>query len=52
MRDAIIFLMGTGAGGIAGYMIRDFQIYMADEMKIRRTMRDLRSKIDREDAAT
>ncbi len=48
MRDAIIFLMGTGAGGIAGYMIRDFQIYMADELKMRRTMRDINNRVDRE----
>jgi hypothetical protein len=51
MRDAVVFLMGGGVCGIAGYMLRDFQIYLADEMKIRRALQDARDRIDREDAA-
>jgi hypothetical protein len=48
MRDVVVFLMGGVAFGIAGYMIRDFQIYMADELKMRRTMRDINNRVDRE----
>ena len=51
MRDAIVFLMGGAIFGIAGWMLRDFKVHLDAEMKIRRTMRDLRAQVDREDAA-
>lgn len=52
MRDAITFLMGTGAGGIAGYMFRAFMPYLDDERNVRRTIREINERIEREDAAT
>lgn len=51
MRDAIIFLMGASSGGLAGWIAREFKIYIDDEMKVRRTMRDLRAQVDKEDRA-
>jgi hypothetical protein len=51
MRDFITFLMGVAPGIAAGWMMRDFQIHIAEELRIRRTMREARAKVDREDAA-
>jgi hypothetical protein len=51
MRDAIIFLMGASSGGIAGYMFRAFMPYLDDERNIRRNLREINERIEREDRA-
>ena len=51
MRDFITFLMGVAPGIVAGWMARDWKNYVDDEMRVRRTMRDVGAKVDREDRA-
>jgi hypothetical protein len=48
MRDAIIFLMGVAPGLVAGWMARDFKIYLGDELRVRRSMQDFKDKAERE----
>ena len=51
MSEAITFITGAIAGIVAGYVFRDFKIYLDEELRIRRTMREMRERVDREDAA-
>lgn len=48
MRDAIIFLMGTGAGGIAGWAMRAVKIEMDKERHIDRLFRHYQDLAEKE----
>lgn len=45
---AVTFLMGVISGGIAGYMMRDFKIYLDDERRMRKIIKTTRERIERE----
>lgn len=48
MRDAIIFLMGTGAGGIAGWAMRAVKIEMDKQRHIDRLFRHYQDLAEKE----
>jgi hypothetical protein len=48
MRDAILFLMGTGAGSLAGWIVRDVKVEWDKMRREDHILRTIQDRLERE----